>query len=308
MNKTNNARPEVVSRATTECEPHVLDDIRITNQSSNWRELMRQWQRPMTLSERLNFIRGMSTPIGNGIDQFIWLLKVADRYQSEVFRTVNADPRQILHANRVIENPQAKSLISICAMKILCSHFFKVTDSMVYPHRLAYEEPLFSNLMWFFRPMTPGLLNNLSCRSALLGKDEGAHYREVLHSFASDFARNLWQMLNRRFKPYWDLPTNYEFVDVAKHQKAVTDLMFELGAFNGLGYMIDTSLTPTREVFEKMFADYAGEWWTLYTNRQNVLRLFSAECSRIPHIINAGVRTRHSIAIFLHNTYPLVFN
>jgi hypothetical protein len=98
-----------------------------------------------------------------------------------------------------------KSRISKKAFAILCNAFFNAEEPP-YPYRLPYENPLFSKLLWFFRPYGgDGGWDNLRPRDKDgLGKDGGSHYVCVARDFAHEFVLDAWQLLNHHWYKCWD--------------------------------------------------------------------------------------------------------
>lgn len=197
-------KKQIVGALGNTREPHVLDEVRITERKS-WQRRLRDWHSPMSFDDRVAWLHINYEREGNGPEQFIFYLELADRYgDGELFR-----PSKIMSDSHVytLRSYDAvfrlKTQLSRKAFAVLCTNFFaeQGENRGQYPYALPYQQPLFGQLLWFFRPyggfggfdnLRPSVTNGL-------GKDGGEHYVKVARNFAKTFVLNAWDMLNRRW-------------------------------------------------------------------------------------------------------------
>jgi hypothetical protein len=234
-------------------EPHALDEIQVLPSSNNWNEQLAKWEKPMTFEDRISWLHTNHVRNGNGPERFIFYLELADRYgESEVFSVLPdhcGSESSIFTAGSYSSKGGLKTKISVKAFTILCTHFF-AEDASPCPIDLPYKEPLFSKLLWFFRPFggDGGWDNLRTYNSSRLGKDDGAHYLDVAKGYAMQFVINAWSLLNGKWFLIEDCPPPDSKM-VKSHWKEIVALIRHLDLLSIIEY---GQYLPTPEVFKKM--------------------------------------------------------
>lgn len=211
--------------------PHVLDTT-IIAESQSWEECLKEWEQPLSLRKRMEWIHSAQVRSDNG-ERFPILLELADRH---------ADPELFLsmpgHASscwseheqyRWIQDiGQAKMLLSRLAFRALCNSLFVEMKDGTPSHRpycIELQEPLFSQLIWFFRCSKDRneYTNFGDSRGGPLRAIVASKHYEVAKAFACRLAMDAWRMLIR--EPfYWD-NGGPDFAIAAPHTKAIVNLM-----------------------------------------------------------------------------------
>jgi len=231
--------------------PHVLDEIIIPDELLSWEESVGQWHLPMSFDERLAWLNTNHIRRGNGPEQFIFFLELADRYgDRNLFDSLPGQNKSQRTLNSYESLAKMKRRLSNRAFAILCNVFFAKREDPEYPYILPYEDPLFSKLLWFFRSDGEYIgFNNLRPNNTdELGKDGGRHYITCAQEFAKNFAGDAWQMLNRCRYYCHEGPRPKPELAMA-HSKEVIDLLLQLDLLDLIE--ID-QYAPTEEVFQIM--------------------------------------------------------
>ncbi|GEM_PF-5310524 len=232
-------------------EPHALDSIEISEGVESWENMLKRWKRPMLYDDRLEWLHKSQKRDGNGPERFLFFLELADRHgEHRVFDGLpqNTGFRFTLESYASIVD--LKSNLSANAFAILCNNFFAQTEEQKaqYPLMLPYEEPLFSKLLWFFRPFGGygGYDNLRPYNPERLGKNKGRHYLDVARKFAERFTMNAWSMLNARWNCTGQTP---DFKPAELYWREIIILMRH---FDLLKHIEHGQHVPTSEVFKKM--------------------------------------------------------
>lgn len=193
-------------------EPHALDAVVTVNANNQWPRRLKQWRRPMEFDERVSWLRTNYARNGNGPERFIFYLELADHYgDTDHFIIDPADEESIWTNKSFISRGEMKSAFSKHAFVVLSEHFFKplvIGNDGPCPFDVLYQNPLFSKLIWFFRPYGGyGGFDNLrptpdSLRSVC--KDDGKHYVDMVRKYAGFFCTDAWYILNEKWRPGWD--------------------------------------------------------------------------------------------------------
>jgi hypothetical protein len=234
--------------------PHALDGIVMPGGGMSWKERLERWNKPLGFDDRMSWLHTNYHRDGNEPDHFLFYLDIADRYGEEIgeFTQSPKDEEHIFTLGPYSSRAELKSRLSKKAFAILCTEFFSDQDrgGSQFPFILPYQEPLFSKLLWFFRPYGGhGGWDNLRPRNSKhLGKDGGKHYLPLAEKFAMKFILDAWQILNSR----WYYCTDGEKPDPAV-AKPHCDTIIKLVLHHRI---LDTAMfgqyTPRAWVFKKM--------------------------------------------------------
>ncbi len=214
-------------------EAHALDSIVVIKNQKSWEKRVKEWQAPMEFNGRISWLHTNHMREGNGPEKFIFYLEVADGYgDKDIFRGSNE-----------------KWKISQKAFTILCNFFFVNGENSPCPFIVPYQEPLFSKLLWFFRPYGGmGGWNNLRPRDTSgLGKDGGRHYLSIARKYAESFVLDAWQLLNRTWYKCWEVNPDPKVAD--PHLLQITLLLHHIGM---LEHLESRQYTPSPDVFKKL--------------------------------------------------------
>jgi len=231
-------------------EQHALDTVEIKEGQVTWRERLSRWERPMIFEDRLSWLHTNHVRDGNGPERFIFFLELADRYgERDVFTQLPNHDKYLVTPKSYLSVAQLKSRLSKKAFAILCNVFFNKEEppcSICVP----YQNPLFSKLLWFFRPYggDGGWDNLRPYTTDGLAKDDGRHYVDVANKFAKEFVLDAWQMLNHHWFKCWD--TDEPDPKVAEpHWREIVVLLRHLDM---LRIIEDGQYIPIPSVFKKM--------------------------------------------------------
>lgn len=241
MKNTNNAEKRV---------GHSLDSIVITKDHLNWEERVNQWNSSMEYDDRVSWLHINHVREGNGPEKFIFYLDLADRYGEEDIFTGLPGHKEHIFTLRSYESPALlKSRLSKKAFSILCTEFFsKKEGNAPCPCMVPYKEPLFSKLLWFFRPYRgDGAFDNLRpINTEGLGNDGGRHYVSIANEFARRFALDAWELLNHR----WCHDGGPDPKVAEEHFCEIVLLLRHLDLLRNMGEL--GQYMPTLQVFKKM--------------------------------------------------------
>lgn len=240
---------------------HPLDNIKIHGRNS-WDQCLKQWQSPMSFDDRMSWLHTNYHRNGNGPEQFLFYLELADHYGdgSEAFSKKSSDKEPVFSMSSYASRAELKARLSCKAFTVLCTEFFSSQKDgrSQYPFILPYRDPLFSKLLWFFRPYGGhGGYDNLHpSQTDCLGKDGGKHYIQVSNAFAKKFILDAWQILNSRWY-YGGIPHNCPDSAVAQpHWREIVTLLSHLHMIEELGY---GQYMPRPWVFKNMVRKLLSE-------------------------------------------------
>ncbi|MEK7170077.1 MAG: hypothetical protein AAB767_02215 [Patescibacteria group bacterium] len=260
----------------TKIEPHKLDNT-ILLERSLWRERLKEWNRPMSFDDRRGWLRVNLVRLvraDNDGTQFIFGMEVADRYGEPAPETGAGSKKCIFTLSGYNSIGELKKRLSQEAFAVICKHYFEKRGFL---HILPYQEPLFSTLLWFFRPYGGfGGWDNLRPHEEnCLGKDGGRHYLEVARAFAEEFALNAWALLNKRCFVVSDSGSTPEPTVATPHWWKIVLLLCRLRM---LHIIKEGRYVPRPEIFNKLLeklltdeavvhteADLTNEVWVART-------------------------------------------
>lgn len=195
MKKTNESR-----------ESHALDGIEFEHKTPDWEDRVREWNKPMSFDARMQWLHTNGVREGNGPEKVIFYLGIADRYSELNLFIGNGNTHCSLSEGSISEKQMRRKLAQK-AFAVLTNVFLRQeNDYSGFPLSLPYSEPLFSKLLWFFRPFGGlGGWDNLRPRDTTgLGRDGGRHYIDLANKFAGEFAFDAWQLLNDCWSKCWE--------------------------------------------------------------------------------------------------------
>lgn len=233
---------------------HVVDGLAFVDDRRSWADRVKEWGRPMTFDQRMEWLHVNSQREDNGPEKAIFFMKLADRYgERDLFPSSKDGSDEILlsRTENVSTIPQMRRRIVQRAFSVLVNTFFRQTEEHCgFPYVLPYTEPLFSELLWFFRPYGElGGFDNLRPRDTeRLAKDGGDHYVRLANDFAKDFMFGAWELLNNCWNRSWDI--NPKGKVTHGHEREIIMLVRRLDLMD---YM-QGQLKPIARVFKTMFA------------------------------------------------------
>ena len=233
--------------------PHELDGLTFVEDSRSWEDRVKEWKRPMSFDRRMEWLHTNGHREGNGPEKVIFFIKLADRYGVRDFFPPSDGRRQIFtsRTGSLLTIPKMRKMICQKAFSILANTFLRQTkDYTAFPYVLPYTEPLFSELLWFFRPYDGlgGFDNLRPSDTDGLGKDGGDYYVSLAKNFANEFMFYAWGLLNNCWNKSWS--TNPDARVVNGHEREIIMLMRRLGRENSMR----GQFKPTAEVFDTMFS------------------------------------------------------
>lgn len=221
-------------------KPHVLDSIRMPEGRLDWQSRLKKWHSPLSFDERMSWLHTNHYRDGNGPEHFLFYLNIADRYgeNPEVFKSSTKDDK---HESTAMDGYSSradlKSRLSKKAFSVLCTEFFtKENGRSPVPYIVVYQDPLFSKLLWFFRPYggRGGWDNLRPSNTGHLGKNGGQHYVSVANSYAKEFIVDAWAILNSRWFKCWDGDKPKSAI-AQPHWELIVDTMDHLNMFDSIG-------------------------------------------------------------------------
>lgn len=242
------------TETNTKTEPHKLDNT-ILLERSLWRERIKKWNRPMSFDDRKGWLRANLVREDNDGAQFIFGMEVADRYGEPPPETGAGSKKCIFTLTAGYKTiGELKRKLGQEAFAVICKHYFGKKD---FPYLLPYQEPLFSTLLWFFRPYGGfgGWDNLRPHEDNCLGKDGGKHYLETACSFAKEFTRNAWSLANRR----WYMGTEGDPPSSKMALPHLWDIAMLLRRLDMLRCIEEGQYAPRPDVFMKLLTRMLAE-------------------------------------------------
>lgn len=180
---------------------HELDDLVFVEDSRSWEDRIKEWKCPMSFDQRMEWLHVNGQREGNGPEKVIFFMKLVDRYgEQDLFPPSDSDEKLFFtRTEGVLTIPQMRRRTVQKAFSVLANTFFRQTGEYSgFPYVLPYTEPLFSELLWFFRSYggLGGFDNLRPSDTKGLGKDGGDHYVRLANDFAKEFIFGAWMLLN----------------------------------------------------------------------------------------------------------------
>jgi hypothetical protein len=245
---------------TKKREAHALDAISIT-ETRDWKQKVQVWNGSLPFQDRISWLHQNHVREGNGPEQVIFYLEVADRYGESIFEGLRDHKKCLDTGEKYGTVATYKTLLSRKAFEILCTHCFG-QEHPPYPYILPYIEPLFGKFLWFFRPYGGlGGYDNLRPRAFDTGtKGKYSHHLSVANKFAVNFAYDAWSLLNQSWNKCWETDPNPAVADV--HWREIIMLVRRLRLLEN---MDSPSTAPNRLNFDRMVQMLFGEQDTSYS-------------------------------------------
>lgn len=232
---------------------HEFDDLVFVEDSRSWEDRVKEWKHPMSFDQRMQWLHINGQREGNGPEKAIFFIKLADRYgERDLFPPSDGDKKLFFpRTESVLTIPQMRKRLCQKAFSVLANTFFRQTEEYTgFPYVLPYTEPLFSELLWFFRPYDGlGGYDNLRPSDTKgLGKDGGDHYVRLANVFAKDFVFGAWMLLNNCWNRCWE--TNPDGKATCGHEREIIMLMRRLDREDSM----QGQFKPLARVFKTMFS------------------------------------------------------
>ncbi len=253
-----------MNNGKTAREPHALDNVVTVNADNQWSRRINQWRRPMEFDERVSWLHTNHARNGNGPERFIFYLELADHYGDHDHFIGDPSEEMSIWTNKMLMSHwEMKSAFSKHAFMVLSEHFFKpliTGNDGPCPYEVLYQDPLFSKLVWFFRPYGGyGGFDNLrpmpnSLQSVC--KDVGEHYVETVRKYASRFCIDAWYMLNEKWRPGWSVHHTPDPKIAWPLRREIIALMRHL---NHIGLIESEQYAPTLKVFKEIILSLCEE-------------------------------------------------
>ena len=232
---------------------HEVDGLAFVKDKRSWEDRVKEWGRPLSFDRRMEWFHVNGQREDNGPEKAIFFMKLADRYgEPDLFPSPKGGGGELFlpHTGGVFTIPQMRRKVVQKAFSVLANTFFRQTEDYCgFPYVLPYTEPLFSELLWFFRPYDgSGGWDNLRPRDTEgLAKDGGDHYVRMANDFAKNFVFGAWMLLNDCWNRGGE--TNPKGEVTRGHEREIVMLMWRLDMENSM----QGQFKPLARVFKTMF-------------------------------------------------------